>query len=195
MTITLREFVGREIIYCASSLIGDLSRLMSDASRETRQHIGVDEDELMDLMRREDWETPLDWHIDHDMDRVELIDALESFGVEPEGELDLNHEPWVGIPDDDLRATLLAHLSEEDDDRRTFMSENRIEVEYDEVYEHWIVTNWLAERLKEKGEITGEVCGLTIWGRCTTGQSISMDGVIQRIYTELTGAEVTSADY
>lgn len=50
-----------------------------------------------------------------------------------------------------------------------------------EAYEHWIVSDWLADKLKGEGEITGELFNLTIWGRCTSGQSISMDGVIARI--------------
>lgn len=53
-----------------------------------------------------------------------------------------------------------------------------------EVYEHWAITDYLAEKLKAHGEKVGELSGLTIWARTTTGQSISMDGVIQRIYAE-----------
>ena len=55
----------------------------------------------------------------------------------------------------------------------------------DEVYEHWIVSGWLARKLKGRGEVTGDLCGLTIWGRCTTGQSICLDRVIQNIAIEL----------
>lgn len=50
-----------------------------------------------------------------------------------------------------------------------------------EAYEHWIVSSWLSARLADHGEMVGEVMGLTIWGRCTTGQAISMDGVIREI--------------
>ena len=55
----------------------------------------------------------------------------------------------------------------------------------DEVYEHWIVSGWLARKLKGRGEVTGDLCGLTIWGRCTTGQSICLDRVIQNLAIEL----------
>lgn len=54
-----------------------------------------------------------------------------------------------------------------------------------EVYEHWIVSNWLADKLEERGQITGDLLGLTIWGRCATGQSIALDHVIQQIAAEL----------
>ena len=55
----------------------------------------------------------------------------------------------------------------------------------DDVYEHWIVSGWLARKLKGKGETVGELCGMAIWGRCTTGQSICLDRVIQNLAIEL----------
>lgn len=55
-----------------------------------------------------------------------------------------------------------------------------------EVYEHWIVSPWLAEKLAEKGErIEPDFFGLAVWGRTTTGQGIAMDGVIRDIVKEL----------
>ena len=68
--------------------------------------------------------------------------------------------------------------------------EYNLDADQTEVYEHWIVSNWLARRLEEKGRITGEFAGLTIWGRSTTGQMISMDYVIQQIAAELWAEEL-----
>ena len=51
----------------------------------------------------------------------------------------------------------------------------------DEVLEWWLVTPWLAERLKEQGEIIIDKLGCRWWGRLTSGQAIYMDGVIQEI--------------
>lgn len=56
-----------------------------------------------------------------------------------------------------------------------------------EVFEHWIVDRWLAEELAERGETVGELFGLRIWGRATTGQFIAMDEVIQAIFNATTG--------
>ncbi len=50
-----------------------------------------------------------------------------------------------------------------------------------EVFEHWIVSGWLGEELAKRGERVGPLGNLTVWGRTTTGQSITMDGVIRRI--------------
>jgi hypothetical protein len=55
-----------------------------------------------------------------------------------------------------------------------------------EAYEHWVISEWLADKLEERGEmILRDFLGLTIWGRTTSGQAISMDGVICDIYDAL----------
>ena len=54
----------------------------------------------------------------------------------------------------------------------------------DEVLEWWLVTPWLAERLKEQGEVIIEEYGCYWWGRQSSGQAIYMDGVIQEICGE-----------
>jgi hypothetical protein len=52
-----------------------------------------------------------------------------------------------------------------------------------EVYEHWAVSNWLAEKLLAHGEkVDTDFAALNVWARQTTGQQISADGVIMRIY-------------
>lgn len=55
-----------------------------------------------------------------------------------------------------------------------------------EVFEHWAVSQRLAEKLIAQGErVDTDFAGLNIWACTTTGQAISMDGVIQRIYKEM----------
>lgn len=59
-----------------------------------------------------------------------------------------------------------------------------------EIYEHWIVSDWLADRLAENGEkVDKDFAGLTVWARTTTGQAISMDSVIQKIVAALNGTK------
>lgn len=61
-----------------------------------------------------------------------------------------------------------------------------IEPYENEVYEHWAVSDWLADKLEAKGEkIDRDFVGLTVWARTTTGQAISMDAVIEEIAREL----------
>lgn len=62
-----------------------------------------------------------------------------------------------------------------------------------EVYEHWIVSDWLARKLEEHGEIVcHDLMGLTIWGRCTTEQAIKLDYVICQIFNELCPEKVAA---
>jgi len=57
--------------------------------------------------------------------------------------------------------------------------------EYREIFEWWSISNWLAEKLREhKQPILDNDYG-TWWGRCTTGQAIKMDGVIEEIANNL----------
>lgn len=59
--------------------------------------------------------------------------------------------------------------------------------EYAEVFEHWLVSDWLADKLEEHGEtVTRDfVGGLTIWSRCTTGQAIALDAAIRDIAQDM----------
>lgn len=55
-----------------------------------------------------------------------------------------------------------------------------------EVYEHWAVSQWLADKLIAQGErVDTDFAGLNIWARTATGQAIAMDGCIQRVYADM----------
>lgn len=53
------------------------------------------------------------------------------------------------------------------------------------VLEWWLVTPYMAELLKENGEVILEACGCYWWGRQTSGQALYMDWVIQRIAEQM----------
>lgn len=82
-------------------------------------------------------------------------------------------------------------LALEDDNVWENLSDREKETYYEqalesaEVYEYWAVSDWLGSKLAEAGEVVFETCGLTIWGRMTTGQAIAMDGVMKRIAEQL----------
>lgn len=55
-----------------------------------------------------------------------------------------------------------------------------------EVYEWWFVTDYLAEKLKERQEVIVEFFpGRPLWGRQTTGQAIYLDDTIMDIWKEV----------
>tara|TARA_R100000234_G_C4973001_1_gene167165 strand:- start:375 stop:824 length:450 start_codon:yes stop_codon:yes gene_type:complete len=53
-----------------------------------------------------------------------------------------------------------------------------------EVFEHWLCSDWLIERLKEQNEPILETDLETWWGRTCTGQSIYLDHNIQELAYE-----------
>ena len=60
------------------------------------------------------------------------------------------------------------------------------EIEDDgEVLEFWMVSNWLADKLEEKGERILREFSPDIWGRTTSGQLIASDCVIRDIVSDL----------
>ena len=57
--------------------------------------------------------------------------------------------------------------------------------ENDEVFEYWIVSNWLVRKLIYNEECVTEIDNVHVWSRTTTGQSIALDSVILKIAESL----------
>jgi|11BtaG_2_1085332.scaffolds.fasta_scaffold00001_7 hypothetical protein len=51
-----------------------------------------------------------------------------------------------------------------------------------EPFEFWIVSDYFANKLKDNGHLVTNHWGFWIWGRETTGQSILIDYVFQKIW-------------
>lgn len=61
-----------------------------------------------------------------------------------------------------------------------------IEPYQSEVYEFWAVSDFFGRKLEEAGEkVDFDFYNLVIWARTTTGQSITMDGVIVGIAADI----------
>jgi len=60
-----------------------------------------------------------------------------------------------------------------------------LEPEYSEAFEHWVVDRWFGRQLEDQGQVVEEFLGLLIWARGTTGQSIAIDSVVERIVASL----------
>jgi hypothetical protein len=83
-----------------------------------------------------------------------------------------------------LRAYIIERLDNNPED---FCNEFDVDY-YDyprEVYEYWLVSDWMGRYLKDRGYLVVDWMGLTVWGRQTTGQAILLDGVIRNICGEL----------
>lgn len=182
------RIVREEVIYCVSALVGDLRRMYHELPFSTQRDLGFDEEDLNNLVETTDWDEPATRHIDDDMDADDLRSYLDDQNFEYVAPVDADDADedtpaTEGSSIEELRTLAYAALREQG--AKEFCEEFRIDPDHDEVYEHWIVTGWLKRKLDEKGYTTGELSGLTIWGRGTTGQAISMDHVILSIANDL----------
>ena len=61
--------------------------------------------------------------------------------------------------------------------------------EYQDPLTFYIVSEWLAARLREHGHpVTHDFFGINVWGRRAFGQALYIDTVIERIYDEYLAA-------
>lgn len=155
----LSEFVNREVYYCVSSLIYELA--------QNEKYM----DELMGVCSRPTWTHEFDYE----------CGCGHSWSVEDGDPVPVQMDSYKDIdePQDHLANCPECHEPNEPTDVRSFESD------YEEAYEHWVVSDWLAGKLEAKGEmVLRDFLGLTIWGRTCTGQAISLDYVIEQIYLE-----------
>lgn len=164
------DFVNREVYYCVSSLVHELA--------QNEKYM----DELMPVLSRSMWTHTFEYccdnqHLDKDGDEINK----NFFSFEDD---EPRPKPWDELDEvDDLEeyakpCPTCGEMVEPEEVKSN-------ESDPDEAYEHWIVSDWLARKLKAKGEmVLDNFMGLTIWGRGCTGQSISMDYVIREIYLD-----------
>lgn len=180
------RYQDRDVLACDSSLVSALS----EAAAETHADVA----QAFDL---EHWENvyadPSDWSL------TECRDYCEEYGGGPRSALD----PWsmdraelietltgIGIEcrddetDDTLRAAVIANIDDETLDGLDEWREAARDTAQDnpaEVVEWWRVSRWLCDQLRAIGEVVIDNEYGEWWGRCTTGQGMLMDGVLQRI--------------
>lgn len=156
--------VRREVVYCVSSLVSHFAQ--NDSALDGSDY---HRDDLMrDLLAQDDWEQPACDEI-HGWDAEQCQEYLDERGVE--------YSKRLGVK----KLVALALDAADDQGWDEFCADKRLDPHENEAFEHWIVTGWFARKLGDHGEIVGELFGMDIWGRCTSGQSISVDGVIRSI--------------
>lgn len=161
MTITADDLVRREVHYCVSSLVSTLSGSYT-CYDVNRQPALKDVDALADQA----------------MELCAPIDDWEEAAIQ-EGWS--RFTPYGFVHDE--------HASFVCDSWQALCERFDIEPYQREVFEHWIVSDWLADKLTEKGEkVDKDFAGLTVWARTTTGQGIASDSVIGQICADLSAS-------
>ncbi len=202
-------WVERNIGQCVSSLMYDVGRNLEECSLI----FDFDYDEAIGWFQREDYsEVVSDFIDDADLDDLETIAdmvgywsdvvgdiptavvvedepndetwVIESMGIRGEDEDTVNQEALVRCIDQ-IRTKVKALIT--NDAEYTEIGQHfNLDPDYDEVYEHWVVnSSWAADDLRAYGQIVFEFGGLTIFGRCTTGQSTLLDGWVRRLLRDL----------
>ena len=164
--ISIQDLIQREVIYCVSSLIHTLT-----------QENKLDEEQAIEL-----WTAPIDYggakyELELERDAVFKHYCTEDnryyFGVRNE------HGAWRIDPIHNDEETAIYEWFEIY--RGGSLGDYR-----QEIFEHWIVSSWLADKLEALGEtVVKDFYGLTIYCRPCTGQALHCDHVIQQIYQDL----------
>lgn len=205
------KLIERDVYYCVSSLMSGIAHIMFDCRNFYEAFMEWPED-LLSLYQEDDWkESGEDFINTADLDELgiiadqfgywsDIVDTLPHVYSVPishpplycfsgasrvyENELDAEN-----ARDEKHLPIIRENVAKLVDDWQWVANEFKLDSVRYEAYEHWLVSDWLADELKRKGEIVGDFAGLTIWGRCATGQTISLDRVIQDIAIKLWGDE------
>lgn len=150
MTITIEQFVEREVIYNVSSLISEMCKFEGHEAQEQAFELYQGKPDYEEAAIQNNW----------------VFDKA------------FNEWVWTAKDGEEFSHETAQEICET----------HNIEPDYPEIFQHWIVSDWLADKLIAKGEtVDKDFMGLTVWGRRTCGQAISNDYVIEQIYKGLVG--------
>lgn len=208
------KLVDNNVICCVSTLIEGLLKVSSELDYKLfSDAFDIDIDDLQSLCQKPDYETAARDFIFNDADAADLESIADDNGywddvlfnilpavseVTEEAEDDsVSYYTYVGSDErfedeDEAREAAIESVMpvireavwEITTDYEAVCSNHGLDYEYTEALEYWAVSDWLSCMLAEKGESIAKVCGLTVWGRCTSGQAISCDGIIESIAVE-----------
>lgn len=184
------RYVQANIVCCISSLMCDIGRNLEASS----DIFNFDYDESCGWFSRPDYETAADNFVENaDLDDLETIaeqhgywsDVIDEtrlqFGFDGESEEE-EFEEWVETePVKDSIRERVYKLVTDQEAYEWVCNEFSLDYDYDDVYEHWAVDRWFAQELQSRGHLVFEFSNFLVWGRQTTGQSISLDGVVRDI--------------
>lgn len=172
------RIVREDVLLCVSVLVSDLQNVIANLDLSAARNLSFSDEDLLQLSYRA---ADADDYVEQAPERITLLQ------VESEG----NRWEWMG-PNSDVVYT--------DDGGEYFDSAlEAAQSAYEangwsdpdgrEIYEHWAVSSFLADALEKRGEtVVRDFAGMTVWGRPTTGQSITMDHVIQEIARDILAA-------
>ena len=180
-------WVERNIGQCVSSLMYDVGQNLGECARI----FDLDYDEALGWFQREDYSQVVDSFIDDaDLDDLETIADMVGYWSDVVGEVDPDtdeDDSLLPTPEqlDQIRTKVKALITN-DSEYAEIGRHFNLDPDYTEILEHWTLPErWTANDLEAEGEVVFEFGGMTIWGRTTSDQSISIDYVISKIVKQL----------
>lgn len=162
MTRTIDQMIASEVLCCMSSLVATLAT-SGIAFIPSHEH-GPD---IVDLSEQA-------------LELAAPVDDWEEAAIQAGWRFDPESERWTEDDTPTREGSAIAY-----ERAQTLCECENIEPAAAEVYEHWAVTDWFADKLEAAGEkVDRDFAGLCVWARTTTGQQIAADGVVARIYAQ-----------
>ena len=206
MIMNVEQIVKNEVLCCVSCVVEELGKLAESATETPDWYYNY-----MELCRSYDYEEAardyvygLDDLIDLEsavgevgcwsdaMDYTEYMNErleFEYLHLESDEEFKDFDEWFEELSTDAAKKACSAihrYILENVSDYRKFCYNCDIDAsEYPkEIFEYWAVSEWLGRKLEQKGESVVKLLGLTIFGRTTTGQYMTVDSVFREIAKE-----------
>ena len=181
------KFVNREVFSCVTDMVEELITLNNyDCDSGINIMDFLNYTGYSEILGYEIDEAEKDEEVEKIQDKIEEIEEIKTYYIsEMENDLFLNHSKKIEVGNSYIEI-LEAKIDELED------------MEFDilnEPMEYWIVSGWFGEKLKENGQITIDEYYGTIWGRCSTGQSILLDNVISEICSDMGILEGQPSDW
>ncbi|WP_299315988.1 hypothetical protein [uncultured Halomonas sp.] len=203
--ITAQDLVRREVLYCVSYMISEMFKLHDHLDSE-------DQEALIDLQTASrdfeepaqdaGWEETTDptWMFFQNGNELRVfkegtedeaweqlsreIETVEDHADDESCQEYCEYEGWE-LLDSPTFFNLEAGETSEADDWEDLCSEQGIDPHESEAFEHWLVSNWLAHKLTERGYTVRTFMDMTVWARGCTGQAIYCDWVMEDIARSL----------
>ena len=118
---------------------------------------------------------------------TDITDIMEIVGFENEGYSARDWDNLIVVHCDNCGESIPKNIHEQEEECRHcgYLDNVNLESTLQEIYLYYIVTRDLGIRLKEMGEPILIKSNHVIWGRDTIGQAVELDGVMDRIATDL----------
>ncbi|MBK7179594.1 MAG: hypothetical protein IPH82_20855 [Chloroflexi bacterium] len=205
--MNVEQLVNKEVLCCVSCMVEELGKLAGDATETPYWY-----DDYMDLCLSYDYEEAVMDYVYGLDDLTDLESTVGEVGcwsdamdcteytnekiefelLQLEGGEDFkDFDEWFeGLSTNKAEKACSAihrYILDNVSDYKEFCDNLGIDVsDYQkEIFEYWVVSDWLGRKLKGEGETVVDLLGLTIFARSTTGQCIDMDGVFEKIASDM----------